>query len=370
MDNPLLRIKEYGQSIWVDFLSRSVLNSGELKRLMLGDGVCGVTSNPDIFEKAIMQNKDYDEQLHELVSQKADKAAIYDALTIEDIRRAADLMRPVYDQTNHSDGYVSLEVNPHLAFKTEETVSEARRLWKAVDKPNVMIKIPGLAEGIPAVRQLISEGININITLLFSLGKYKDVAEAYIAGLRDRIEKNLPIDNIASVASFFLSRIDTLTDSKLQNTVKSGGALADIAYSLQGKTAIASARVAYKMYKDLFYSPAFRTIEEKGGHKQRLLWASTSTKNPAYSDVMYVEALIGPETVNTLPLPTIEAYRDHGNPQSRLETGLDEAEQTIKSLEKAGINLDNITKQLEEEAVRKFIEPYDKLMKSLEEKLK
>ncbi|MGE5680165.1 MAG: transaldolase [Bacillota bacterium] len=370
MDNPLLKIKQYGQSIWMDFIGRSTITSGELKRLILEDGICGITSNPDIFEKAILESHDYDDAIDQLVMQDKSKAEIYDILTIEDIQKAADILLPVYEQTRQTDGYVSLEVSPHMAFDTSSTIKEARRLWKAVNKPNLMIKVPGVKEGIPAVEKLISEGINVNITLLFDLDRYQDIAEAYISALEYRLDKNKHIDMIVSVASFFLSRIDTLADQKLQEVIKQKPELADKARSLIGQVAIASAKTAYKMYKTMFFSDRFKEIEKNWGRRQRLLWASTSTKDPAYSDVKYVEALIGPDTINTLPLKTIKAYRDHGNPAERIEEGLAEAVNTLSALKEVGVNLKDITKQLEKEAVEKFIKPYDKLLNTIDSKIR
>lgn len=370
MDNPLMRIKEYGQSIWMDFIGRGTITSGELKRLILEDGICGVTSNPDIFEKSILNSQDYDDAIDHLIKQDKSKTQIYDELTIEDIQNAADILRPTYEQTNHSDGYVSLEVSPHLAFETDQTIKEARRLWKAVSRPNLMVKVPGVKEGVPAIEKLISEGININITLLFDLDRYREIAEAYISGLEYRLDKGKSIGHIASVSSFFLSRIDTLVDQMLEETIKKNPDLADKAKPLMGQTAIASAKIAYKIYKEMFFSDRFRDLENNWGHKQRLLWASTSTKNPNYSDVKYVEALIGPETVNTMPLKTIEAYRDHGNPANRLEEGLSVAEDILNRLPDVGISLKQATAQLEKEAVEKFIRPYDKLMHTLDGKIK
>ncbi|MDP4195366.1 MAG: transaldolase [Bacteroidota bacterium] len=369
MDNPLMRIRQYGQSIWLDFIGRGIMNSGEFKRLILEDGISGVTSNPDIFERSILESNDYDDAINSLILEDKSKQDIYDAITIEDIQRAADLLLPTYEQTNYYDGYVSLEVSPHMAFNTRQTIKEARRLWKEVSRPNLMIKVPGVKEGIDAVEKLTSEGMNINITLLFDLDRYREIAEAYISGLEYRINKNKSIELITSVASFFLSRIDTLADEKLALVVKQHPEQAGEAQSLMGQTAIASAKVAYKIYKELFYTERFKKIEDKWGRKQRLLWASTSTKNPEYSDIKYVEPLIGPETINTLPLKTIETYRKHGDPKSRIEDDLEDAENVLKGLKNVGINLKGITKQLEKEAVEKFIKPYDKLMDTLEHKM-
>ena len=300
-ENPLLKLESFGQSIWMDYIGRHTITSGELKQLIEEDGLCGVTSNPSIFEKAIDQSHDYDEAVRALALEGNSSEAIYEALTLEDIRMAADIFRQTYDRLEGGDGFVSLEVNPHLAYDTEGTIAEARRLWSKLQRPNVFIKVPATREGLPAIQELISEGINVNVTLLFGLPRYREVAEAYVAGIRERAAAGQPLGHVASVASFFLSRIDVLVDLLLEKIISSRGAGSEKAAALSGQTAIASAKLAYSIYKDIFSSQRFATLSAKGARPQRVLWASTSTKNPEYSDVKYVEALIGPDTINTLP---------------------------------------------------------------------
>jgi transaldolase/transaldolase/glucose-6-phosphate isomerase len=355
--NRIKQLHDLGQSIWLDFIDRKIIQSGRLKELIEKDGVRGITSNPAIFEKAISGSTDYDEQIKNLAADQKITEAIFYELAITDIQNAADLFKPVF--VEGSDGYVSLEVSPHLAHDTNRTIRQAIELWKKVDRQNVMIKIPGTAEGLPAIRKAISEGVNINITLLFGLRRYEEVTEAYLSGLEDRVEAGLPIDHIASVASFFLSRIDVLIDPMLE---EKGHA------DLKGEAAIASAKKAYQIYKRVFGSERFKKLQEKGAMPQHVLWASTGTKDPSYSDIKYVEALIGPETVNTIPLETLEAYRDHGQPEIRLEQDLDKADQIFGGLKKAGINIDEITQQLENEGIEKFNKPYDQLLEAIEEK--
>ena len=366
-DNPLLRVRDFGQSIWLDFLGRGLIATGELARLIEEDGVGGVTSNPAIFEKAIGQTEDYDRAIAEMARAGRSAEEVYEALTVQDIQDATDLLRPLYDRTEGGDGFVSLEVNPHLARDTAGTVAEARRLWAAVERPNLLIKVPATVEGLPAIEQLISEGINVNITLLFGLPRYAEVAEAYVSGIEQRVARGDDVRRIASVASFFLSRIDVLVDAVLAQKRQEGGRQAEIAAQLTGQVAIASAKVAYQMYLEIFGGTRWRILADHGARVQRLLWASTSTKNPEYSDVKYVEPLIGPETVNTLPLETLEAYRDHGDPELRIEDDLDRARQVPALLPEVGIDLDRVTAQLVDEGIEKFNEPYDKLMAKLEE---
>lgn len=366
-ENPLLDIQAFGQSIWLDLIRRGMLSSGELQQLIEQDGLRGVTSNPTIFEKAIAGSHDYDHAIRALALEGKSVEKVYEALTVEDVQRTADLFRGIYDQTEGRDGFVSLEVDPHLADDTTGTIAEARRLWATLHRPNVLIKVPATREGLPAIQQLTCEGINVNVTLLFSLDRYREVAEAYIAGLEARAALGKPLERVASVASFFLSRIDVLVDSLLEKVMQAGGPKAAIAASLHGHVAIASAKAAYQMYKEIFASERFRKLAAQGGRTQRPLWASTGTKNPAYSDVKYVEALIGPETVNTVPLETLNAYRDHGNPAPRLEEAVQEAHHILARLSEAGIDLGAVTRQLEEEGVHKFIVPFDRLMTTLEE---
>ncbi|WP_375448088.1 transaldolase [uncultured Fibrella sp.] len=360
--NRVKQIHEAGQSIWLDFIDRQIINSGGLQKLIDEDGVRGITSNPAIFEKAISSSSDYDSDIKQLAEAGKSNEDIFYGVAVADIQRAADIFMPVYDdKVSGADGFVSLEVSPHLALNTAGTIEQARALWKAVDRPNVMIKIPGTQPGLAAIQQAISEGININVTLLFSLDRYEAVAEAYIAGLEQRANAGQPVDQIASVASFFLSRIDTLVDPIL---VEKG--LTD----LKGEVAIASAKQAYQIYKRLFDSDRFKALADKGATPQRLLWASTGSKDPAYSDVKYVEALIGPNTVDTVPMETLDAFRDHGNPQAQLETNPEQAEQVLATVREAGIDLDALMQQLEDEGIDKFNKPYDKLLKAIDDQKK
>jgi transaldolase len=366
--NPLLELETLGQSIWIDFIGRGMLASGELHKLIEGDGVSGVTSNPTIFEKAIAGSRDYDEAIQALSLGGKRIDEIYQVLTVDDIRRTADLLRPTYERLDGWDGFASLEVSPRLAHDTGATIAEARRLWAAVDRPNVMIKVPATREGLPAIRQLTAEGINVNITLLFGLPRYRQVAEAYLEGLGARAAHGRPLDRVASVASFFLSRIDVLIDAMLEKLLQVGGPDAETAAALRGQVAIASAKVAYRMYQEIFSAERFGELAAQGARVQRLLWASTGTKNPAYSDVKYVEPLIGLETVNTLPLETLRAYRDHGRPALRLEEGVGEARRVLEHLPQAGIDLGAVTQQLEDEGVKKFLDDFDSLMSTLKAK--
>ncbi|MCF2444108.1 transaldolase [Dyadobacter sp. CY345] len=357
--NKVKQIHDFGQSIWLDFIDRKIINTGELKKLVEEDGVRGVTSNPAIFEKAISSSSDYDADINELSKGDKTNEEIFFGLAVSDIKRACDLLRPVYDaEIVGADGYVSLEVSPFLALNTEGTIKQALELWKAVDKENVMIKIPGTEPGLPAIQKAIAEGLNINVTLLFGLDRYEAVTEAYIKGLEERAEKGLPIDKISSVASFFLSRIDVLVDPMLDE--KGLG-------ELKGEVAIASAKKAYEIYKRVFSTERWKKLADKGAVPQRLLWASTSSKNPAFKDTKYVEALIGPDTVDTIPLDTLEAYRDHGDPASRLEDDLEGATEIMEKIKAAGIDIDAVTKQLEDEGIDKFNKPFEKLLQAIED---
>jgi transaldolase len=367
-ENPLLSIQKFGQSIWLDFIERKMIMSGKLKRLIDEDGIQGVTSNPKIFKEAIAKGEEYENDIRSMAQKNKSKEEIYQALTVDDIRQTADLFRPLYDSSDGRHGFVSLEVNPHLARDIDGTLEEARRLWFAVERPNVFIKVPATVEGLTCIRQLISEGININVTLLFGLPRYRKVAEAYIAGMVARSQQNLPLVRVASVASFFLSRIDVLIDPLLEKLIENGGERANQARNLRGEIAIASARQAYQIYKQIFKNQHFKDLARQGARPQRVLWASTSTKNPDYSDVKYVEALIGAETINTLPQKTLDAYRDHGNPALRLEEDLNKAAEIFHQLRELDIDIEEQTRQLEDEGIRKFIEPYDSLMTILEEK--
>jgi transaldolase len=371
--NPLLTIEtEYGQSIWMDNLSRDLLESGELAQLITTRGVLGITSNPAIFEKAIVGNAIYDTEI--IAGIKAGKSLndIYESLIFTDIRHACDVLLPVYEQTKGIDGYVSIEVPPTIATDTASTISEARRYHAAINRPNVMIKIPGTPEGLPAAEQMISEGISINVTLLFSVASYVETAWAYIRGLETRAAKGEDISNISSVASFFLSRIDTNIDAKLDKLLKADPTKTDKIVALKGKIAIANAKVAYQEYKKIIATERWQQLAAKGSRVQRLLWASTGTKDPAYSDVMYVDGLVGNDTVNTLPPSTIEACADHCDPASRIEAGVDEAYQLVASLKDADVNidLDAVMDELLIDGIDKFVKPFESLMKSLDGKVK
>lgn len=369
MKNPLAQIPDFGQSIWLDYIRRKFIASGELQALIDNDDLRGVTSNPAIFEEAIAHSDDYTQAIHDLA--KAGKSAeeIFLAIAIEDVQNAAHLFQGVYEKTNGLDGYVSLEVSPSLALDTQGTITEAKSSWKTLDSKNVMIKIPGTKEGLPAITEVIGSGINVNVTLLFGLERYREVAEAYIAGLEELDKKGQPLDQVASVASFFLSRIDAMVDPLLEKIVDENGSRSLEAKQLIGRVAIASARVAYHIYKEVFSSERFKALEAKGAKPQRLLWASTSTKNPAYRDVMYIEELIGPNTVNTVPKDTLNAFRDHGKPADRLEAGIEEAQWVLYQLEDVvGIKLIDISKKLEEEGIQKFIKPFTSLIDVLNQK--
>jgi transaldolase/transaldolase/glucose-6-phosphate isomerase len=358
MENRVKQIHSFGQSIWLDFIDREIIKSGKLKSLMEDDGVRGVTSNPAIFEKAITSGTDYDADIKELAKTTSDNEELFFKLAIKDIQAATDIFKGVYEESKGEDGYVSLEVSPFLALKEKETAEQAEQLWKAVDRKNVMIKIPGTKPGLGAIRSSIAKGININVTLLFGLPRYEEVAEAYIAGLEDHLAAGHKIAHISSVASFFLSRIDTLVDPQLAE--KGLG-------ELEGEVAIASAKKAYEIYKRIFSGPRWEKLAAEGAKPQRLLWASTSSKNPAFKDTKYVEALIGADTVDTVPLETIEAFRDHGVAANTLELDLDKSTAVLEKLKKGGIDIDKITQQLEDEGIDKFNKPFEKLLKAIED---
>jgi len=367
-NNPLKQLETLGQSIWLDYIRRDLIVSGGLRRLIEEDGLRGMTSNPAIFEKAITGSHDYDEDIQAMALKGKGTEAIYETISQRDVQSAADEFRPLYDRTEGKDGYVSLEVNPHLANDANGTIEEARRLWVALNRPNVFIKVPATVNGLSAIQQLISEGINVNVTLLFGLPRYRQVVEAYLNGIEARAAKGKAVKQVASVASFFVSRIDALVDPMLDKLIAQGGTESAIAKKVRGQVAIASAKMAYQIYKEIFGSERFKKLGAQGALVQRLLWASTSTKNPDYSDVKYVEALIGPDTVNTAPVETIDAYRDHGEPKSRLEQDIKEARWVMDQLPELGINIDNVTLQLEAEGVDKFNKPFDKLMRTLEQR--
>ena len=364
-ENPLKALIGFGQSVWLDYIRRSLISTGELKRLIEEDGLRGVTSNPSIFEKAITGSTDYTKTLAELETRKdLDAKGIFEFLAAKDIQDATDVFRPVYEQTKRRDGYVSLEVSPYLAHKTKETLDEARRLWKTLGRENAMIKVPGTTEGIPAFQQLISEGININVTLLFAQDVYEKVAEAYIEGLESLAARGGNLKKMASVASFFISRIDSLIDSLLNDKLK---ATTDpiqqaLLKSVLGKVAIANGKLTYQAYQRIFSGPRWQALAAKGAQTQRVLWASTSTKNPAYRDVIYVEELIGPDTVNTMPPATIDAFRDHGRLRNALTEDVAGAKKAMDDLARTGISMKQVTDKLTDDGVKLFADAFDKLL--------
>lgn len=368
-NNPLLELKKLGQVIWLDSIRRGQILSGGLKQLIEADGLTGETANPSIFEKAIVESSDYDDAIRQMATSKT-PLEIYETLAIQDVQMAADVFRPVYDQTDGADGFVSLEISPKLAHDTKGSIAEAQRFFKALNRPNVLIKIPGTKEGVPAIQECLYQGININITLLFSLEAYKQVAWAYIRALERRAAEGKPIDRVASVASFFVSRIDTLADELIQTKLDStrDAMRKTKLQALEGKIAIANAQLAYQSFKQIFSDPRFTALQAQGARVQRPLWASTSTKDPRWSDILYVEALIGPDTINTLPLGTINAYRDHGHPRLTLDTDPAGAQQTVEKLGEVGLDLDAITQQVLDEGVVKFDVALDKLLQSIQTK--
>ncbi len=366
--NPLKDLQTFGQSVWLDYIRRDLFTSGELKQLIDEDGLRGMTSNPAIFEKAIADSTLYADMLKQLSSRTdLDAKGRYEILAIRDIQAAADALRPVYDSSKRRDGYVSLEVSPYLARDTEGTLNEARRLWKAVGRENLMVKVPGTTEGIPAFQQLISEGININVTLLFAQEVYGKVAEAYIAGIEQFAARGGEVSRVASVASFFISRIDSSVDAIIaakQRTAKDDREKTDLQNTL-GKVAIANGKQTYQSYLKIFGGDRWKKLAAKGAQTQRVLWASTSTKNPGYSDVMYVEELVGPDTVNTIPPATFDAYRDHGHPRSSLTEDVESANHTMATLARLGISIKEVTDKLTDDGVRLFAEAFDKLLKAV-----
>ena len=372
-ESPIALLKSHGQAIWLDFIRRNMITSGELTRLVETDGVSGVTSNPTIFEKAIAGSDDYAAQIEDICRQTPDlpPREVYDLLASKDIQDVADVLKPVHAQTEGADGYVSIEVSPGVANDTQATIAEARHLWNLVGRRNLMIKVPGTDAGVPAVRALTAEGINVNITLLFARDMYEAVAQAFIDGLEDRLRlssgNSARLDDMASVASFFVSRIDTSVDAQLTEKLKTASERDRVRLErLFGKVAIANARLAYQSYKRMFSGPRWQALAARGARPQRLLWASTSVKNPRYRDVMYVEELIGRDTVNTVPVETLDAFRDHGRPSASLEANLTEATATLDDLAAVGISLSRVTDELVIDGVRKFQEPFDKLMATLE----
>ncbi len=371
--NPLKDLLKFGQSVWLDYIRRDLLTSGELKRLIDEDGLRGMTSNPTIFEKAITGGKLYDDLLNSLRPRTdLDAKGRFEVLAIRDIQDAADMFRPVYESTKRRDGYVSIEVSPYLARDMKGSLEEARRLWKSVGRENVMVKIPGTAEGLPAIQQAISEGININITLLFAQDVYVKVAEAYIAGLEQFAKNGGDVSRMASVASFFISRIDSAVDAIIETRLKASKDAREQEQlkSIQGKVAIANGKQTYEKYQAIFSTPRWKALAAKGAQTQRVLWASTSTKNPAYRDVLYVEELIGPDTVDTIPPATLDAFRDHGKPRQSLTEDLPAAHKTMETAARLGISMKEVTDKLTDDGVRLFSEAFDKLLAAVEKSSK
>jgi transaldolase len=364
----LIRLQQLGQSPWHDNIRRQLLTSGALKKMVEDGDITGLTSNPTIFEQAIENSTDYDEDLRRLAAEGKSADEIFDALAIDDIRNAADVLAPVFERTPGKDGYVSIEVAPRLANDTPSTIREARRLWSTVNRPNLMVKIPATAAGVPAIEQSIADGLNINVTLIFSLKRYDEVMDAYLRGLIRRLESGQKIDRIASVASFFVSRVDTLVDKLLDEKIVGGAEKKDLLQSLKGKSAIANAKLAYAEFRRKFSTEAFAGLKNHGANLQRPLWASTSTKNPAYPDVYYVEALVGPDTVDTMPPATLVAYKDHGDPEPRLAKDIDDARRVMDQLAEVGVNMDAVTKKLEEDGVASFTKSFDSLIAVVEKR--
>src|SRR5215467_531718 len=365
--NPLKGLLAYGQSPWMDYVRRDLLTSGQLKKYIDNDGLRGMTSNPAIFEKAIVGSNLYADILNSPELKNLDANGVFEKIAFRDIQDACDIFRPVYEETKRRDGYVSIEVSPFLGYDTKATIVEAHRLWKGVNRPNVMIKIPGTPEGLPAIRQCLEEGININITLLFAQSAYEEVAEAFLSGLEARAKKGQDLSHIASVASFFVSRIDTLVDSTVDERLKAAADAAqkDLLESLRGKVAIANARLTYKKYQELFGGPRWKALAAKGAQTQRLLWASTSTKNPKYRDVLYVEELIGADTVDTIPPATFDAFREHGRLRNSLTEDLAGANKTFANMEAAGISMKEVTDKLITDAVKLCQDPFRQLLDTI-----
>ena len=368
--NPIKKLHELGQSLWFDNIDRRLLENGALAAMIERGDIRGVTSNPSIFNKAISNANEYDQDLKVFAKQGYTKEEIYEHLVVADIQAACDLFLPLYERTDRADGYVSLEVSPYLAHETQATVEEAARLWNRVDRPNLMIKIPGTKAGLPAITETIAAGINVNVTLLFSIERYVQVMRAYMKGLERRLAACEPIDHVASVASFFVSRIETKVDNRLVNLRSFGGQIADLAKSLRGKLAIASAKLAYVRHKEIFSGERWDLLEFNGARLQRPLWASTSTKNPAYSDTKYIDNLIAPRTVNTVPPHTLEAFRDHGTAALTLEDDLEAAQRAMNKLVTLDVSIDDVTKELEDEGVEKFAVAFTRLLDTIEARRK
>jgi transaldolase len=371
MTTPLKKLAELGQSVWYDYIRRDLYQGGELRRLIEEDGLSGMTSNPTIFQKAIADTDLYDDSIRRLSGRGLSPAALFEALEVEDVRAAADVFRPVFDRAKGDDGFVSIEVNPALTHDTEGTVAEARRLWRACDRPNVMVKIPGTSAGIPAIRTCLAEGININITLLFSVARHREVMEAYLSALEARVTAGQAVDGLRSVASFFVSRVDTLVDKKLDALAASGPEdRRKSARALRGKVAIANARLAYEAFEQTFAGERFRALAAKGARRQRPLWASTSTKDPAYAPLYYVEALVAPDSVDTMPPETYKLYGKEGRPQVRIHDDLAGARDAFRDLAALGIDASKVAADLEQEGEQKFVASFEQVVKAVEEKTK
>lgn len=367
-DNPLVRLNRIGQSVWYDNIRRGLISSGELERMVRAGEIRGITSNPSIFEAAIGRTAEYDPALRALSGRDREPEKAYEILAVEDVRAAADILRPVFEETGRKDGFVSLEVDPALAGDAERTILEAKRLWATVSRPNLMIKIPGTQACLPAIRKVIAAGINVNVTLLFSVERYQNVIGAYLSGLEDRAANGESMEDVTSVASFFVSRLDTCVDRFLDAIIQNGGAMADQARLLQGKAAIANTRLAYQEFLAFRKGGRFLALAARGARVQRPLWASTSTKNPAYPDTLYVEALIARDSINTMPPATVDAYRDHGNPAVRIEDGLEQARNLTAALANLGILLAEVTAQLETEGVAAFQQAFDAMLEAIRKK--
>jgi transaldolase len=367
--NPLHALHEQGQSVWLDYIRRGIIGNGELKTMMAEYDLRGVTSNPSIFEEAMGKSDDYDDELEQLAADGVEAGAAFEQMAVKDIQATCDLFRPIYDAAGGHDGFVSLEVSPLLADDAQRTMDEARKLWKLVDRPNLMIKVPGTTAGVPAVETLLSEGLNINITLLFSIQGYEAVMEAYLRGLEHCVEEGRPVDRAASVASFFVSRVDASVDAALDKIIEQGGPNAEKARGVLGRAAIANAKMAYARFTQVFAGERWERLKAKGARVQRPLWASTSTKNPAYRDTIYVEELVGPETVNTVPLATLKAFADHGEVRRTVDLELDRARADLATLQELGIDLDAVTEQLQVEGVEKFAKSFRQMIETVGEKL-